>query len=72
MSNDKLSNRVLKSLREYGPILVSCNQKGMTFKAAAKKAKISTPSAMLYARLLDLKWTEYKPRGPYKKNEIQN
>jgi hypothetical protein len=46
-------------------VLITCNQQGLDFKTAAKKAKVSVPSAMLYAQLLDIKWTNYKPRGKY-------
>jgi hypothetical protein len=63
--NNELSPRVMRRLRKVGPVLITCNQQGLDFKTAAKKAKVSIPSAMLYAQLLDIKWTNYKPRGKY-------
>jgi len=64
MSN-QLSPRLIRQLRKVGPVLITCNQQSLDFKTAAKKARVSVPSAMLYAKLLGIKWTNYKPRGKY-------
>ena len=49
----------------------NANAKGKDFKTAARLAKVSLPTAMKYARLLNLSWTNYKPRGPYSKDLIK-
>jgi len=60
-----LSNRLNRSLNRVRDILMRANRKNYDFKKASKMAKVSVPSVMLYAKLLGIKWENYKPRGKY-------
>mgnify|MGYP006266514801 CR=1 FL=1 len=62
----KVSPRLAKSLQAFGPKLAEANKARLAFKEAAKYAGVSIPTAMLYCRLLNLSWGNYKPRGKYK------
>lgn len=67
----KLTPTLTKRLNKVGEALRNANAKGKDFKTAARLAKVSLPTAMKYAQLLNLSWTNYKPRGPYSKDLIK-
>jgi len=50
----------LAPLNEY-------NTAGLSFKEAAERLKVSTPTVMQYAKRLNIKWNNYRVRGPYRK-----
>ena len=64
--------RTLRERMEYiEPILRKCNDAGLDFQTAAKKAKVSLPTAMKYAKIINLAWKNYKPRGSYSRELLK-
>ena len=66
-----LSRTLRERMKYMEPILRKCNDAGMDFQTAARKAKVSIPTAMKYAKIINLAWKNYKPRGTYSREFIK-